>query len=120
MKALMKDLGPDFKFPEWKCAAKALRGSFGARYRMNKLDSCSSEVAISPLNLLVLRMVDPNSRAPALVPALVLALVGRQRRGQRPWPARCRNSPCCTSWWASIDWTKWPNSWTKAFKRESL
>ncbi|CAL1154223.1 unnamed protein product [Cladocopium goreaui] len=30
MKALMQDLGPDFKFPEWK-------------YRMNKLDSCSSE-----------------------------------------------------------------------------
>jgi len=30
MKALMQDLGPDFKFPEWK-------------YRLNKLDSCSSE-----------------------------------------------------------------------------
>mmetsp|Transcript_14672 Transcript_14672/g.27580 ORF Transcript_14672/g.27580 Transcript_14672/m.27580 type:complete len:239 (+) Transcript_14672:77-793(+) len=32
MKKMMQDLGPDFKFPEWK-------------YRMNKLDSCSSEEA---------------------------------------------------------------------------
>eukprot|EP00933_Yihiella_yeosuensis_P080438 TRINITY_DN93850_c0_g1_i1.p1 TRINITY_DN93850_c0_g1~~TRINITY_DN93850_c0_g1_i1.p1 ORF type:complete len:253 (+),score=49.61 TRINITY_DN93850_c0_g1_i1:23-760(+) len=30
MKALISDLGSDFKFPEWK-------------YRMNKIDSCSSE-----------------------------------------------------------------------------
>lgn len=44
MKALMKDLGPDFKFPEWKCAAGRCFLLPSLRYRMNKLDSCSSEV----------------------------------------------------------------------------
>eukprot|EP00931_Biecheleriopsis_adriatica_P061337 TRINITY_DN36884_c0_g1_i1.p1 TRINITY_DN36884_c0_g1~~TRINITY_DN36884_c0_g1_i1.p1 ORF type:complete len:248 (+),score=70.22 TRINITY_DN36884_c0_g1_i1:50-793(+) len=35
MQKLMSDLGPDFKFPEWK-------------FRMNKLDSCSSEGSQGP------------------------------------------------------------------------